>query len=117
MPTADGRIILAMSWPQLVFGWPTIILALAAFVLAFRRQRSRLGFAGLALAAPFLWYASRAPRGEFYSPAIFVLLVGAAWFLRRGRPRLAAACLAPFAVVAASLALYVLAQEVARGWR
>jgi hypothetical protein len=50
------------------------------------------------------------PSGEFYSPAIFLLLGAAAWFLRRGRPRLAAICVAPYALIVASLALYVIAE-------
>jgi hypothetical protein len=99
-----------MSWPALLFGWPTIILAVAAFALAFVRHRSSLGFVGLALASPFLWYAMGSPSGEFYSPAIFLLLGAAAWFLRRGRPRLAAICVAPYALIVASLALYVIAE-------
>ena len=99
-----------MSWPQLVFGWPTIILALGVFAPAFTRPRSWLGFVGLASATPFLWYASHAPRGGIYALTVFVALAAAAWFLRQDRRRLAALCVAPFVLMVGALAVLVLSQ-------
>jgi hypothetical protein len=98
-----------MSWPQLIFGWPAIISALGAFGLAFVGPRSFLGFGGVALAAPFLLFASLAPGGLWFSPALFLALAAAAELLRRGRHVGAAACLAPFVFIVTILALTVVA--------
>ena len=97
-----------MTWPQLIFGWPTIILALVVFGLAFARSRTALGFVGLGLATPFLWYASGAPGGEWLAPVVFLALAGAALSLHRGRRGWAVACLLPFVatvLIAAAAAL------------
>ena len=99
-----------MSWPQVILGWPTIILALVAFGVAFIRQRSLIGFVGLAAAVPFLWYASHAPGGEWFSPLLFLSLGAAAEWLRRGRRKWAAACVAPFVGVVVMLAILVATQ-------
>ena len=102
-----------MSWSQLVLGWPAILLALAAFGVAFARGRSPLGFAGLIFATPFLWYASGAPGGMWMSPVLFAGLTAAAVLLRRGRRALAAACFAPFAAIVLILAIAVATQRSA----
>jgi hypothetical protein len=99
-----------MTWPQIVFGWPAIIASLAAFAAAFTTGRSWLGFLGLALAVPFLWYASHSPTGEWFSPALFLALLGAAVLLRQGRRRAAMVCLSPFVLVIAIMATVVLSQ-------
>ena len=78
-----------------------------AFGVAFIRQRSLIGFVGLAAAVPFLWYASHAPGGEWFSPLLFLSLGAAAEWLRRGRRKWAAACVAPFVGVVVMLALLV----------
>jgi hypothetical protein len=100
-----------MSWHQIVYGWPTIILAAAVFAIAFARARSWLGFAGLVCAAPFLWYATGAPRGWVYSPILFATLAIAAACLRTGRRRAAAVCVAPFGLVVVILAAAVMFQR------
>ena len=97
-----------MSWQQIVYGWPTILLAVAAFAIAFGRTRSWLGFAGLVCAAPFLWYTTGAPRGWVYSPIVFAALAIAAACLRTGRRRMAAVCVAPFGFVVLILAAAVM---------
>jgi hypothetical protein len=99
-----------MRWPQIVLGWPAIGLALACFAFAFARERSRLGFAGLAVAVPFLWYLSRAPSGLIYAPVLIVTLGSAAVLLSKGRRRLAAACLSPFVLVVVALAAAVMTE-------
>jgi hypothetical protein len=100
-----------MSWPQVVFGWPTIILALGAFALAFARERSKWGFAGVVLACPFLSYASLTPGGIWLSPGLLVALGTAAVLLRRGRPTWAAVCLVPYAAMVMMLAAAVTHQR------
>jgi hypothetical protein len=99
-----------MSWPEIVFGWPAIILALCAFGLAFARRRSALGFAGLAVATPFLGYAGTAPGGRWLSPLVFALLGGAAELLRRGHRGWAIACCAPFVCLVVLLVAAVVSQ-------
>ncbi len=99
-----------MSWAQIVFGWPAIIVAVGTFGVAFARDRSTLGFAGLAAATPFLLYASAAPGGVWLSPAVFVSLGAAAVLLRRGRRGWAMACCAPFAGIVLVLAAAVATQ-------
>jgi hypothetical protein len=99
-----------MTWPQLILGWPTIILALAMFGLALSRRRSVLGFVGLALAAPFLWYASHAPSGLWFSSGMFLALGAAAELIRRGRRGWAVVFVVPFAAWVAILAAAVAAQ-------
>jgi hypothetical protein len=36
-----------MGWPQIIFGWPAILLTLVLFGVAFTRERTSLGFVGL----------------------------------------------------------------------
>jgi hypothetical protein len=99
-----------MTWPQVVFGWPAIIAGLLLFTLAFGRERSTLGFLALLFVVPFLWYASRAPGGIWFSGIALVTLAAAAWLLYRGRRGWAAACVAPFAAWVIVLAVHVATQ-------
>jgi hypothetical protein len=75
-----------MPWVQVIFGWPMIILTLAVFVAAFARERSALGFVGLILAVPFLWYSGHAPGGLWYSPTLLLALGAAARVASPGPP-------------------------------
>lgn len=50
-----------MSWWPFVFGWPSAVLALAAFGVAFLTPHSWLGFVGAAIAVPFCLDVSRYP--------------------------------------------------------
>lgn len=95
---------------QIIFGWPAISLALCAFAIAFMRDRSVLGFVGLAAATPFLSSASTAPGGWWISFIMFVTLGCAAVFLRRGQRGWAALCLSPFVL------LVVLGAVTIAGW-
>jgi hypothetical protein len=99
-----------MGWAQIIFGWPTIVLTLGLFGVAFTRERTSLGFVGLVSAIPFLVYAAGAPGRLWFSPALLLALGLAAVLLRRGRRFWAAACLAPFVVVVALLAAAVATQ-------
>jgi hypothetical protein len=99
-----------MTWPQIVLGWPAIIAALLLFAVAFSRERSMFGFLALLFAAPFLFYASRAPGGIWYAGIALVTLAAAAWLLYRGRRGWAAACVAPFAAWVIVLAVHVAMQ-------
>jgi hypothetical protein len=100
-----------MTWPQLIFGWPAIIFALAAFGWALLKGPSLLGFVGLMFAAPFLWYASHAPSGLWFSGGAFLMLAAAAESIRRGRRGLAAGLVAPFAVWVLILGVAVATQN------
>ena len=100
-----------MTWPQFILGWPTIVLALAAFGLALLKGRSRLGFLGVGLAAPFLWYASQAPSGLWFSSGAFLALGAAAELIRRGRRGWAAALVTPFAAWMVILGVAVATQR------
>jgi hypothetical protein len=88
-----------------------IILALATFGVALGKGRSVLGFIGLAFAAPFLWYASHAPAGLWFSGGAFLMLGAAAELIRRGRRGLAAALVAPFAAWIVVLGVAVATQR------
>jgi hypothetical protein len=100
-----------MSWPQLILGWPTIILAIGAFGFAFTRERSALGFVGVAAAVPFLWYASLAPGGRWLSPIFLVALASTAVLLRHGRRNWAALCFAPFVALVIIMVAAVASQR------
>ena len=99
------------EWPAIVFGWPAVIAASAAFVLAFVAW-PRVGFVAAALAAPFCFWISLYPTpiGRFGGPIALVGNVLAAYLLHRGRRDVAFACLAPFVIVSAIFGLLVMAQ-------
>jgi hypothetical protein len=95
---------------QIIVGWPTIMLTLVLFGVAFTRERTSLGFVGLVSAIPFLVYTAGAPGGLWFSPVLFLALGVAAVLLRRGRRVWAAACVAPFVVLVALLATAIATQ-------
>jgi hypothetical protein len=84
---------------QFIFGWPAIALAVCAYAVAFRRGQSVLGFVGLALATPFLWFGTNVPGGWWISLILFVTLGCSAAFLQRGQRGWAALCFGPFFVL------------------
>src|SRR5438874_1149376 len=49
------------GWRTLVFGWPAVVLAFAAFAAGFPASRPWLGFVGAAVATPFCFYVSGYP--------------------------------------------------------
>ena len=100
-----------MTWPQIVFGWPTILLAIGLFTAGFMRERTKLGFLGVVAAMPFLWYASHSPGGLWLSPLLLLALGAAAELLRRGLRWPAAVCVAPFAFIVLTVAAAVASQR------
>ena len=101
-----------MPWPAIVFGWPFVALAVAAYVVAYATARPRFALVGAALAAPFCFFVSLypVPIGRLGGPIALCANVASAWLLQRGRRSAGAACLAPFLVVAGVFAWLVITQ-------
>ena len=95
-------------WPAVIFGWPAVVLAFATFAAGFLTNRTWLGFAGAAFAAPFCFYASGYPLFEWFAPIALAANFVSAWLLYRGRADIAFAALLPFMMVAAVLAVFAL---------
>lgn len=100
-----------MTWLRYAVGWPGIIASVGAFVIAFLRGQTWIAGVGLILATPFLWYTSKAPYGEWFSPMLFLGLAASVYLLRKGRVGLAFACFVPFLAVIGVLAIAVLSQR------
>ena len=102
-----------MPWPVLLFGWGPVVVAAAAWGLAFRLKSPWLAFAGAVIAMPFLFTITGYPIliGRLGGPIAVVANFAAASLLRKGRDRLAMALLLPFVIVAGAFAFIVITQD------
>jgi len=103
-----------VNWVSAFFGWPAIVVSLGALAAGTAMGRTWISAAGALASGPFCWYATHAPWGWVFGPAIFAANVASAVQVRRGRRGLAAACLMPYAAV---LLAIVLALVVPHGRR
>lgn len=95
-----------MSWLPFVFGWPSAVLGLAAFGLAFLTPHSWLGFVGAAVAVPFCLDVSRYPLFDLAGYIALMANCLSAYFLHRGRREVAFACLVPMAIICTVLLVF-----------
>ena len=97
-----------MPWPAVIFGWPAVLLAVAAFGAALLTPRAWLGLIGASLAAPFCVFVSGYPlfhrAGQIALAANFL----AAYLLHRGRRDVAFTLLLPFLMIVTVLAVFAL---------
>ena len=101
-----------LPWPAIIFGWPAVGVAVAAFALAFI-TRAWLAIVGAAVAAPFCLFVTLYPFpiGRVGGPLALIGNISAAYLMTRKRPVSAALCLAPFVIVATVFAIIVLNQS------
>jgi hypothetical protein len=96
---------------QIVFGWPFIILALLLAVTGVILKRPVLLVAGAVLFTPPAWYLSGYPSIRWFGLLLPVFILGAAYYVKRGKAGIAWALLSPPILASAWLAFLVVAQN------
>jgi len=97
-------------WPAVVFGWPGVVASLLAYGSAFKHRRIWLAAVGAVLGSPFCYYVSLQPNiGGLGIAAILTNTLAVAAF-KRGRLYWAAGLLAPFVLLAGTVAVAVVTQ-------
>lgn len=97
-------------WPAVVFGWPAVIAALAAYAAAIIMNRPWPAFLGAVIATPFCLYVSATPRFGGLGLVVLGLNFLSVWASRRHQPIIAAVLLVPFVALAGTIARAVLTQ-------
>ena len=97
-----------MPWPAVVFGWPAVVAALAAYGCAFLTTRASLGFLGALIATPFCVFVSGYPMFHWAGPVALGANFLSAYVLYRGRRDVAFTVLLPFMMVVTLLAVFAL---------
>jgi len=97
-----------MPWPAVIFGWPAVFLAVAAFGVALLTPRTWMGFIGASLAAPFCLFVSGYPLFHRAGQVALAANVLAAYLLHRGRRDMAFTLLLPFMMIVTVLAVFAL---------
>jgi len=100
-----------LSWPQIVFGWPAVITALAlhGYALAVRRWVPSL--VGFFVALPFLWYLSGFPAVGYWAALIALANLASVVGLARRQRVFAVIALLPFLAAVSWLAYTVVSQN------
>jgi hypothetical protein len=93
-------------WAFILFSWPAIVLAGAAYAVAFLTTRTWAGFVGAVIIAPFCMFLSGYPLLHWVALVAFAANFVAAWLLRRGRPDVAFAALVPVMMMIATLTVF-----------
>ena len=96
---------------QIVFGWPFIILSLLLAVTGVIMKRPALLVAGAVFFVPPAWYLSGYPSIRWFGILLPVFMLGAAYYVKRGKAGIAWALLSAPALVSAWLAFLVIAQN------
>ena len=96
---------------QIIFGWPFIILSLLLAVTGIVMKRPAWLVAGAVFFVPPAWYLSGYPAIRWFGMLLPVFIVGAAFFVRKGRPGFAWLLLSPAIIASAWLAFLVMAQN------
>lgn len=97
---------------QIVFGWPTVGLALGLALAGLAARRPALVALGALAAVPFTWYVHGYPSiGWPIVLGAWLPFLAAAEALRRGRRGLAAVGLVPFGMLAGVLLFLVIFQH------
>jgi hypothetical protein len=99
-----------MSWPQIIIGWPAVVVALVLVGLGLARRQWLFTLVGCLIALPFLWYLFHFPRFDYWAPVLAFLNFVSVAAVGRGRRLLAVAALAPFLATVMWLAYVVLTQ-------
>lgn len=96
---------------QIVFGWPFIILSLSLAVAGILIKRPALLVAGAIIFVPPAWYLSGYPVIRWFGMLLPVSILGAAYHVKKDKPRLALLLVLPPLVTSAWLAFLVIAQN------
>jgi hypothetical protein len=93
---------------QIIFGWPAIILSLAASVAGVAWKRPWLCVLGAALFAPFSYYLAGAMAGNWLMLALPLFQLAAAYAVHKDNMRYAWLLLLPSLLISAWVAGLVL---------
>jgi hypothetical protein len=96
---------------QIIFGWPFIILSLLLAVTGVIMKRPALLVAAALFFTPPAWYLSGYPSIRWFGLLLPVFILGAAYFVKRGKAGIAWALLSPPILASAWLAFLVMAQN------
>lgn len=96
---------------QIVFGWPFIIFSLALAFAGILVKRPALLVAGAFFFVPPAWYLSGYPAIRGFGMLLPVSILGAAYYIKRDRTRLALLLVLPPLIVSAWLAFLVMSQN------
>lgn len=96
---------------QIVFGWPFIILSLLLAVIGVNWKRPVLLVASALFFTPPAWYLSGYPSIRWFGILLPALILGAAYYVKRGKAGLAWVLLLAPALVSVWLAVVVLTQN------
>jgi hypothetical protein len=96
---------------QIVFGWPFIILSLLLAFAGILVKRPALLVASAIVFIPPAWYLSGYPVIRWFGMLLPVSLLGAAYYVKKERLRLALLLILPPLITSAWLAFLVMAQN------
>ena len=109
-------LVEALPWAEM--GWPVVVAASLAFVVAFSTRHTWAGFAGASIAAPLCLYLADMPYLHWVSLAALganFVTAAAVW---RGRRDIAFAMLLPFMMMVVLTVILLLRNfSVFRGYR
>jgi hypothetical protein len=96
---------------QIIFGWPFIIASLLLAVMGILLKRPALLVAGAVFFVPPAWYLSGYPAIRWFGILLPVCILGAAYYVKKDRLRLALLLILPPVIVSAWLAFLVMTQN------
>lgn len=96
---------------QIVFGWPFMILSLALAFAGILIKRPVLLVASAIFFVPPAWYLSGYPAIRWFGMLLPVSLLGAAYYVKNDKLRLALLLVLPPLITSAWLAFLVMAQN------
>jgi len=96
---------------QIVFGWPFIILSLSLAFAGILMKRPAFLVAAAIIFVPPAWYLSGYPVIRWFGMLLPVSLLGAAYYVKKDRLRLALLLALPPLITVAWLASFVMAQN------
>ena len=96
---------------QIVFGWPFIILSLTLAFAGILIKRPALLVASAIFFVPPAWYLSGYPVIRWFGMLLPVSLLGAAYYVKNDKLRLALLLVLPSLITSAWLAYIVMAQN------
>ena len=96
---------------QTIFGWPFIVFSLLLAAAGVITKRAALVTSGAVLFTPPALYFTGYPAIGWFSLLLPLLILGAAHFVKQGKPAIAWGLLSPPILVSAWLAAVVISQN------
>jgi len=100
------------NWAAIIICWPSVIAALAMFIVAVAINSRALGMAAAAVSAPFCLWVSGYPVVRGLGYVALAANVAGIVALSRGQRFAAAMLWAPFAMLAGGLALLIFGHHI-----